>query len=293
MIKGGVARRQLNKKAVNWLTRTVVFLGMALTVLVGAESENLGDVNEPVANPDPPHLVWIQPGKFIMGSPLAEQDRSPNEGPATMAIISRGFWMSKYETTQQEYELVMGNNPSASAGDAMRPVERVSWDDATNYCCRLTIRERAAGRLPSGYAYRLPTEAEWEYCCRAGATTATAYGDSISSAQANFNGTSPLGATAVGLYLKNTTKVGSYAPNAWGLYDMHGNVWEWCSDWHGPYPGGTVSDPRGAITSRGRVLRGGSWFDRGGNCRSATRDFSRPYGKDSYVGFRPVLAPDK
>ena len=127
--------------------------------------ENNGNTNEPPVNPDPAHLVWIKAGTFVI------------QGPQTQVTLSQGFWMSKYETTQEEYLAVMGNNPSFFTGDLKRPVERVTWSDATNYCGKLTILERAAGRLPVGYVYRLPTEAEWEYCCRAGTTTRFSYGD--------------------------------------------------------------------------------------------------------------------
>jgi formylglycine-generating enzyme required for sulfatase activity len=206
--------------------------------------------------------------------------------------ISKGFWMSKYEMTQEEYMAVMGTNPSYFKGEARKPVEQVSWDDATNYCAKLTARKREAGTLPAGYAYRLPNEAEWEYACRAGTTTATAYGDSLSSTQANFNGDYPYVVITKGPNLRATTKVGSYAPNAWGLYDMHGNVWEWCLDWYsGALPGGNVTDPRGPNAGAGRVHRGGSWIGGGWYCRSANRYDGWPDGDYSRLGFRAVLAP--
>ncbi len=227
-----------------------------------------------------------------MGSPSTEQDRNPDEGLQTQVTISQGFWMSKYETTQEEYKAIMKSNPSSFTGDSKRPVETVSWEDASNYCAKLTACERVAGRLPSGYAYRLPTEAEWEYACRAGTTTATAYEDTLGSTQATFNGRDdPYGGAAKGPYLKTTTKVGSYAPNAWGLYDMHGNVWEWCLDWYGTYPGGSVTDPRGPTTGSYRVDRGGSWINIGRLCRAAVRGGFWPDFRCGYIGFRPVLAP--
>jgi formylglycine-generating enzyme required for sulfatase activity len=207
-----------------------------------------------------------------------------------LVTISQGFWMSKYETTQEEYMAVMGTNPSYFKGEARKSVEQVNWNDATNYCAKLTAQKHDAGTLPAGYAYRLPTEAEWEYACRAGTTTATAYGDSLSSTQANFCG-APYGGGAKGPNLRATTKVGSYAPNAWGLYDMHGNVWEWCLDWAGTYPGGSETDPRGTTTGSIRVLRGGCWYDYGWYCRSAFRFGRKPDIRNGYVGFRPVLAP--
>jgi formylglycine-generating enzyme required for sulfatase activity len=275
-------------KFVRFLAWWAVFLGTALAGSVAGEG---GNSKEPPVNPDPQQLVWIKPGTFTMGSPSTEKERYSCEGPQTQVTLSQGFWMSKYETTQEEYLAVMGSNPADFTGNMKRPEEQVSWDDATNYCAKLTDRERTSGRLPSGYAYRLPTEAEWEYACRAGTTTATAYGDSLSSTQANFNGSSPYNGNAEGPYLGKTIMVGSYAPNAWGLYDMHGNVWEWCLDWAGTYPGGSETDPRGTTTGSIRVLRGGCWYDYGWYCRSAFRFGRKPDIRNGYVGFRPVLAP--
>ena len=259
-------------------TGTVISLAAVLTV-------------DPLQNPDPTHLVWINPGTFEMGSAPSEADRSAEEGPQTVVTLNQGFWMSKFETTQEEYLAMTGSNPSSFVGDLKRPVETVRWDDATNYCAKLTVRERAAGRLPVGYEYRLPTEAEWEYACRAGTTTATAYGDSLSSAQANFVGSFPYGGANTGPFLQVTTPVGSYPPNAWGLSDMHGNVREWCLDWYGVYPGGKVADPRGLGTDSFRGVRGGDWISYGRNSRSASRQHAYPGEVISGgYGFRPVLA---
>lgn len=193
------------------------------------------------------NLVWIPCGTFTMGSPDSEPARYSDEGPQTRVTISRGFWMGKYEVTQGEYLAVMGSNPSyfttqdwfgnPISPDLSRPVEQVSWNDAVAYCAALTTRERSAGRLPAGYVYQLPTEAEWEYACRAGTTTPFYYGNELRSGMANFDGRyeyPPCGGVPLscynpnGILLGRTTSVGSYAPNAWGLYDMHGNVWEWC-----------------------------------------------------------------
>ena len=227
-----------------------------------------------------------------MGSPSTEQARNPDEGPQTQVTIGKGFWMGTYEITQEDYTTIVGSNPSLFTGNLGRPVETVSWEDANSYCAKLTTRELQAGRLPPGFVYRLPTEAEWEYCCRAGTTTATAYGDTLGSDQANFDGTSPYGEAAAGPYLKVTTVVGSYAPNAWGLYDMHGNVWEWCLDWYsGSLPGGNVTDPKGPASGSNRVLRGGGWGYRGVVCRSASRGYYFPTERVNGFGFRAVLAP--
>ncbi len=296
-------RIQRSTNLVNWFDLTNLMASGVLTQIVDQDATNelkrfyravvqdSGDTNQPPGNPDPAHLVWIPAGTFTMGSPSTEQDRYGNEGPQTQVTLSTGFWISKYETTQEEYVRVMGTNPSTFRGDNSRPVETLSWVDATNYCAKLTLSESAAGRLPSGCAYRLPTEAEWEYACRAGTTTATAYGNSLSSTQANFNGNYPYGGAAKGPYLAVTTKVGSYSANAWGLYDMHGNVYEWCLDWYGDYRGGIVTDPRGPTTGSSRVFRGGGWSDDSRGCRSAYRNGLWPDSGDDYIGFRPVLAP--
>ncbi|MGA3283718.1 MAG: choice-of-anchor tandem repeat GloVer-containing protein [Verrucomicrobiota bacterium] len=256
--------------------------GFSATLPVAATSQFFRLVAIP--NPNPARLVWIPAGTFLMGSPATEQDRLPDEGPQTLVTLTRGFFIGRYEVTQGEYAAVTGVNPSAFAGDTNRPVERVSWNDATNFCLQLTAQESAAGRLPAGYAYRLPTEAEWEYACRAGTTTRFYYGDDPAYAQlanyawydANSGGT--------------THPAGQKLPNEWGLYDMSGNVWEWCSDWYGPYAGGAVTDPHGpASSSNGRVIRGGSWFFGGWSCRSAQRHYSSPTNQLDQVGFRIVL----
>jgi formylglycine-generating enzyme required for sulfatase activity len=249
------------------------------------------------------NFVWISPGTFTMGSPSNEVDRSTIEGPQMMVTISRGYWMGKYwmgkcELTQEDYLAVVGENPSYFNGDRSgppdndqdygidltRPVEQVSWHDATNYCARLTAQERIAGRIPTNSVYRLPTEAEWEYACRAGAATRFHYGDD--PGYTNL--------TNYAWYFDNsdlmTQPVGQLLPNAWGLYDMAGNVWEWCRDWYGAYPGGTLTDPTGAVTGTKRVWRGASWFYIARHCRAARRFNDLPANTYSGLGFRVVLA---
>jgi formylglycine-generating enzyme required for sulfatase activity len=235
----------------------------------------------------PTNMVFIPPGTFRMGSPTNEVDRYNWEEPQTDVIISRGYWMGKYEVTQGEYLAVMGSNPSNYTGDTNRPVEMVNWYDATNYCATLTQQERAAGRIGTNSVYRLPTEAEWEYACRAETSTRFSYGDD--PGYTNL--------TDYAWYWDNTTHpVGQKLPNPWGLYDMHGNVFEWCQDWFDTYPGGIALDPQGpAIPSATwgslRVIRGGDWHNYAADCRSAYRYAYDPDGGNGDLGFRVVLAP--
>lgn len=239
-----------------------------------------------------PGMVWCPPGTVTMGTPSSEPGRYADEGPQTVVTLTKGFWLGKHEVTQGEYQAVMGDNPSYFAGDPERPVERVSWNDAVAYCQKRTRQERTAGRLPTGYEYCLPTEAQWEYACRAGTTTATAFGNSLSSAQANFDGHFPYNGAAEGSYVGHTTKVGSYAPNAWGLQDMHGNVFEWCLDWYATsLPGGTATDFQGPSSGTLRVNRGGSWVNDGQYCRSGDRCGYYPDLRNGDLGFRVALVP--
>lgn len=243
----------------------------------------------PIAN-----MVFINPGSFSMGSPDTEPGREAKEGPQTIVTLSRGFWMAKYEVSQNELIALTGTNRAVWAFDPRLPVDFASWAVASYYCDKLTQREVAAGHLPLGYRYRLPTEAEWEYACRAGTTNAVAFGSgtSLSSVQANFDGGFPYGGAAPGTNLDRPTLPGTYAPNAWGLYDMHGNVAEWCLDYYGPYPGGSVTDPKGPATGSTRVLRGGAYNSTGKSCRSARRDSRSQTFSQFAQGFRVVLAAD-
>jgi formylglycine-generating enzyme required for sulfatase activity len=252
--------------------------------------------NAPPANPHPESLALIPPGTFTMGSPLTEAERDPGESPHTVTL-TQGYFMGKHLVTQGDYVSVMTNNPSNFTGDLNRPVEQVNWSDATNYCGQFTRLEQAAGRLPPGWLYRLPTEAEWEYACRAGSATAFHYGSALRSGMADFDGTSEYDAgqgtveNPSGIYLGRTTAVGSYQPNAWGLYDMCGNVYGWCLDWQDDYATGNVTDPPGPASGFSKVIRGGSWQSNGSQCRSAFRFGLDPSFALNVIGFRMVLAP--
>ena len=223
----------------------------------------------------PAGFVWIPPGTFVMGSPTSEWGRDTDEHQHAVTL-TQGFWLSDHEVTQAEYREVMGSNPAYFTG-LNRPVEQVTWHDAVAYCQRLTARERAAGRINDQQAYRLPTDAEWEYAVRAGTTGAT-YGnlDAIAWWDGNSGG--------------QTQPVKRKAPNAWGLYDMIGNVWEWCADWYGDVTTDSVTDPRGPSSGSVRVFRGGSWVINTGGLRAAFRRGFDPDTLNYNLGFRPALS---
>jgi uncharacterized protein (TIGR02996 family) len=220
-------------------------------------------------------FAWIPPGTFLMGSPPDEEQRSDDEA-LHRVTLTRGFYMGIYPVTQTQWRSVQGSNPSHFKGDD-RPVEKVSWDHCQDFCARL------------GQRFRLPTEAEWEYACRAGTTTPFFFGATLSTEQANYDGRHTYVKGKKGVYRKQTTPVGSFPGNAWGLCDLHGNVWEWCQDWYGPYPAGEITDPQGGNNGDARVLRGGSWYCNSSRCRSGVR-FRRAAGdRRGDVGCRLVL----
>lgn len=215
-------------------------------------------------------LVWIAPGTFVMSS-------THGAGDDTSVTLTRGYWLGRTEVTQAQWQAVMDRVPVPSFHKGSdRPVERVSWDVAVEFCLTLTHRERAGGRLPAGYSYTLPTEAQWEYACRAGTTGIYAGKlDDMAWHSGNSEG--------------QTHPVAQKQPNAWGLYDMHGSVQEWCADWYGGYPGGEVNDPSGAPLGQFRVIRGGAWGGSAGLCRSALRAWTKPAGSNPTIGFRLAL----
>jgi formylglycine-generating enzyme required for sulfatase activity len=238
-------------------------------------------------------LSWIDSGQFTMGSPMREAGRLPNEGPQTSVRLSQGFWAGMYEVTQEQYFKVMDQNPSEST-NASSPVDSVSWMDAKLYCEMLTNRERAAGRLPDGYVYRLPTEAEWEYAARSGTVSPFAFGDRANAMNGNFRGVYPVNVEhrSTGPDHYGSLPVGSYPPNAFGLHDVHGNVAEWTLDrYNGRLPGGSQVDMQPREEGRRVVVRGGSWEDFAVRVRSAARDEIRSDTKSNAIGFRVVLAP--
>ena len=240
-------------------------------------------------------MLWCKPGSFTMGSPKSEKDRDDDE-PLRAVTLTRGFYLGKHEVTQSQWKRVMGNNPSWFKG-ANCPVEQVSWHDVTSFCEKLTEQENKAGRLPAGMSYQLPTEAQWEYACRAGTQTAHAFGKAsgelhrhgnYADRNTNFDWSDNVRDDG----FKNISSVGSHKPNGWGFHDMHGNVFEWCADWYGDYPSGPGRDPVGPKYGSSRVARGGSWSHAAYRARSANRGSLVPaYGGYDFLGFRLSLRP--
>ena len=258
-------------------------IGVGTPSIVGARPLPSGYVNSIGGK-----LVLIRPGRFDMGSPASEAERKMNE-PQHTVILTKHFYMGAYEVTQAEWKTVMGSNPSYFKGDKL-PVEMVSWIDCQAFFRKLTERDRKAKRIPVGWAYRLPTESEREYACRAGTTTPFHYGHSLDSSQANIKGDGPYGKGKKGVNREKTMPVGSFKPNAWGLYDMHGNVYEWCHDYWGVYPTGTVTDPVRTNVHIRRIYRGGAWRFPATTARSAKRSQRDPAKVFDFMGFRYVLA---
>ncbi|MBO4544424.1 MAG: formylglycine-generating enzyme family protein, partial [Verrucomicrobia bacterium] len=232
-------------------------------------------------------LIWVEPSTFVMGSPEDELGRWSDETQHEVTL-TYGYWLGKYELTQAQYEAVKGSNPSYFKG-ADLPVECITFYGAQSFCEKLTEIERAAGRLSEKYVYTIPSEAQWEYACRAGTTTALNSGKNLSDKKecSEMN--------EVGWYKSNsdstTHPVGQKKPNAWGFYDMHGNVYEWCWDTYGAYPTSPVTDPMGASWGSCTVIRGGSCMDTSDGCRSAYRNYTYEYNGYNNLGLRVALVP--
>lgn len=222
-------------------------------------------------------FVWIPPGSFMMGSPMEESERQANETQHKVTL-TKGFYMGVYTVTQEEWQQVMNKNPSEFKGEKNLPVEAISWEDCQEFIAKLREKDKKP--------YRMPTEAEWEYACRAGTKTPFHFGETISTDQANYDGEGVYGNGKKGRFLGRTLPVGTFPANAWGLHEMHGNVWQWCQDWYGEYPQGDAVDPVGAKTAKGRVLRGGAWYSDPLGCRSAFRFWFVPTSRRPYFGLR-------
>jgi formylglycine-generating enzyme required for sulfatase activity len=225
-------------------------------------------------------LRWIFPGRFMMGSPHTELDRQEREGPQHEVILSCGYWLAETACTQALWAAVMvGDDPSRFKGPD-RPVERISWNDVQNFLRKLN------DAIP-GLALTLPTEAQWEYACRADSDSPFSFGDNITPEQVNYNGNRPYAGAVKGLYRKETLPVRSLPPNTWGLHEMHGNAWEWCLDGMREYSAAARSDPVGPLeTGVPRVVRGGGWSNFAGYVRSASRSAYVPDLRNYYLGFR-------
>ncbi|EXI82853.1 MAG: Serine/threonine-protein kinase pkn1 [Candidatus Accumulibacter appositus] len=223
---------------------------------------------------------WIEPGESWMGSPENEAERFADEGPRHRVRLTAGYWLADTACTQALWQAVMGHNPSHFKDDRLNPVELVNWDDVQAFLGK-------AQAMLSGVTLELPTEAEWEYACRAGSETPFSFGATISPAQANYDGNDPYDGGEKGLYREKTVPVKSFAPNDWGLYEMHGNVWEWCADGPRQYDGELHENPRGPEEDEApRVVRGGSWLDGAGWLRSAYRILRPRDLRSRSLGFR-------
>ena len=227
-------------------------------------------------------FVWIRHGIFLMGSPPDEKEREANEVQHEIRL-SNGCFMGIHPVSQAQWKTVMGTNPSRFQDDTL-PVEQVSWHECHEFCKKMTEMD--------GKPYRLPTETEWEYACRAGTTTPFHFGQTLSTDQANFDGKYVYGDGEEGTYRQRTTPVGRFPPNAWGLYDLHGNVWEWCSDWYGIYPTEDSVDYQGPMNGTERIIRGGAWNQIPRRCRSAHRDRAEPTKRRKDVGCRICFSED-
>jgi len=248
--------------------------------IITPTSKDYKDYTEDLGNGVKLEMVAIKGGTFEMGSPSSEQDRDNDEGPVHTVELD-GFWMGRYEVTQEQWQAIIGNNPSYFKGYNL-PVERVSWNEVMEFCKKLSEK--------TGKKYTLPSEAQWEYACRAGTKTPFHTGYTISTDQANYDGNYIYGTGTKGVYRQKTTSVENFNPNSFGLYDMHGNVWEWCLDYYDEnyYSKSPSKNPVNMNSSSYRVLRGGSWVRNPGDCRSAGRTGINPDFRYDRLGFRVV-----
>jgi len=228
-------------------------------------------------------LVAVPPGSFVMGSQPTEAGRNVDETPHRVTLTDV-FYIGQREVTQAEWKQVMNSNPAHFSSCARCPVEQVTFDEVNDFLARLSGNTVAM-------RFRLPTEAEWEYACRAGATTPFNTGEQLTADQANIDGRYPYAGGPAGAARGKTTPVGSFKPNAWGLSDMHGNVWEWTNDWYGPYDGAHATNPPGPSRGTKRVIRGGSWAFDANSARCALRYTHSPQDKGYSLGFRVVAEP--
>jgi formylglycine-generating enzyme required for sulfatase activity len=278
------------------VTVLVLGLGTGMGNLSEAQSATGGKVFSGVNAGDETtvygmRLCWCPAGKFIMGSPRSEPERRPDEDQVAVTL-TKGFWTGKFETTQGDWKRAMGELPGPLTAELPEgdkfPVGNVNFAEAEAFCRKLTELCQQSGELPGDWEFLLPTEAQWEYACRAGTTTATAFGDKLSSKQANFKG-APYNGAEPGPSLGRAAKVGSYPANAWGLQDMHGNTFEWCRDWYHPKLPGGVDPDLYLAAATSRVRRGGCWADEGWPCRSAFRLRFEPERRYDHIGFRVVI----
>jgi formylglycine-generating enzyme required for sulfatase activity len=284
------------------MSRAVLLvMGAAFGLMTGCyPTEPPGDLRPPalplVTTDLGMKFVLVRAGEFTMGSPRSERGRELDEVEHSVRI-TRDFYIGQTEVTRGQFAMFVSDsgyvteaekggdfrtwrNPGITQGDN-HPVVCVTWNDARAYCAWLSRKDKRK--------YRLPTEAEWEYACRAGTNTAFAAGPTIGTNLANYNGTTAYPGGTRGENRASTTPVGSFAPNAWGIYDMVGNVWEWCNDWYGRYPEGSATDPQGPLNGTARISRGGSWLNAPEYCRAAYRYSGKPDEKHTSVGFRCVF----
>jgi formylglycine-generating enzyme len=222
-------------------------------------------------------MLWVKPGTFMMGGHSKFPDLNQRGKERHRVILSQGFYLGKHEVSQAQWKKIMTSNPSQWKGDRL-PVEKVNWTQAMKFCTTLTEREGSTGRLPPGWKYTLPTEAQWEYSCRAGTFTLFSFGDTITKNEVNFT-----------RHVRKTTPVRKYPPNQWGFHNMHGNVREWCKDFHGEYPLLSVIDPEGPLNGTKRLARGGAWDNSPPYVESAARGAISGNKGENNIGFRLAL----